>query len=218
MGQLLDNTQVSGDVGTGVNSPLADPDPDEDADEFASPTKARRQGDFNGPQSKSRKKPLPATYEPGTWPVPPLSPRCKPRGSCFSVSSNIHTDKRTSAWLKLKKDYVDGVGDSLDLVPLGAWHGMGRKAAWWSPILLGVWDGQRGKFVAMCKCMSGMSLPVFYFLRSPAVHLPTHHTLRDVRALIQSLVIKVSPMHFTKRSTSGTPLEVRRVRPPRNGM
>ena len=69
-----------------------------------------------------------------------------------------HTDKRTSAWLKLKKDYVDGVGDSLDLVPLGAWHGMGRKAAWWSPVLLGVWDGQREKFVAICKCMSGVSL------------------------------------------------------------
>ena len=37
-------------------------------------------------------------------------------------------DKRTSAWLKLKKDYVIGLGDSLDLVPVGAWHGNGRKA------------------------------------------------------------------------------------------
>ena len=34
---------------------------------------------------------------------------------------------------------------------------MGRKAAWWSPILLGVWDAQRDKFVALCKCMSGVS-------------------------------------------------------------
>ena len=37
-------------------------------------------------------------------------------------------DKRTMAWLKLKKDYVTGLGDSLDLVPIGAWHGNGRKA------------------------------------------------------------------------------------------
>lgn len=79
-------------------------------------------------KDKSRRKALPATYEP---------------------------DKRTAAWLKLKKDYVDGLGDSLDLVPIGAWHGNGRKVEWWSPILLGLWDPDLGKFVAVCKCMSG---------------------------------------------------------------
>ena len=45
--------------------------------------------------------------------------------------SHMHpydADKRTMAWLKLKKDYVTGLGDSLDLVPIGAWHGNGRKA------------------------------------------------------------------------------------------
>lgn len=78
----------------------------------------------------SRKKPLPATYEP---------------------------DKRTSAWLKLKKDYVMGIGDSLDLIPVGAWHGNGRKAQWWSPVLLALRDPDSGRLVAMCKCMSGFS-------------------------------------------------------------
>ncbi|KAH6914299.1 DNA ligase [Coprinopsis sp. MPI-PUGE-AT-0042] len=78
----------------------------------------------------SRKARLPATYEP---------------------------DKRTSAWLKLKKDYVEGIGDSLDLVPIGGWFGNGRKAGWWSPILLGLWDPSLGKVVAMCKCMSGFT-------------------------------------------------------------
>ena len=67
------------------------------------------------------------------------------------------SDKRTSAWLKLKKDYVTGLGDSLDLVPVGAWHGNGRKAQWWSPILLAVWDPDAEKLVAVCKCMSGES-------------------------------------------------------------
>ncbi|EED78152.1 predicted protein, partial [Postia placenta Mad-698-R] len=67
----------------------------------------------------------------------------------------ILPDKRTSAWLKLKKDYVTGLGDSLDLVPIGAWHGNGRKARWWSPILLAVRDPDTGKLVAVCKCMSG---------------------------------------------------------------
>ncbi|KLO14606.1 ATP-dependent DNA ligase [Schizopora paradoxa] len=79
-------------------------------------------------KSKPRRKPLPATYEP---------------------------DKRTMAWLKLKKDYVLGLGDSLDLVPIGAWHGNGRKAAWWSPILLALWDENAGQLIGVCKCMSG---------------------------------------------------------------
>ena len=69
-----------------------------------------------------------------------------------------YSDKRTSAWLKLKKDYVAGLGDSLDLVPIGAWHGNGRKAQWWSPVLLAVWDPAEEKLVAVCKCMSGMML------------------------------------------------------------
>ncbi|KAF8737403.1 hypothetical protein AX14_012902 [Amanita brunnescens Koide BX004] len=81
-------------------------------------------------KNKSRRKPLPATYEP---------------------------DKRTTSWLKLKKDYVAGVGDTLDLIPIGAWHGNGRKAQWWSPMLLALWDPDRGQPVAVCKCMSGFT-------------------------------------------------------------
>ena len=30
--------------------------------------------------------------------------------------------------MKLKRDYIEGIGDTLDLVPIGAWHGNGRKA------------------------------------------------------------------------------------------
>jgi len=64
---------------------------------------------------------------------------------------------RTSAWLKLKKDYVTGLGDTLDVVPIGAWHGNGRKAQWWSPVLLAIRDTSSDRLVAICKCMSGFS-------------------------------------------------------------
>jgi DNA ligase-1 len=88
-------------------------------------------------KKKARRKPLPATYEP---------------------------DKRTAAWIKLKKDYVTGIGDTLDLIPIGAWHGSGRKVQWWSPILLALWDPDTGRPVAVSKCMSG----TFYlFLSKP---------------------------------------------------
>ncbi|GLB37636.1 putative DNA ligase [Lyophyllum shimeji] len=98
---------------------------------------------FGDKAAKSRRKGLPATYEP---------------------------DKRTSAWLKLKKDYVTGLGDTLDLIPIGAWHGNGRKAQWWSPILLGLWQPESGRIVAVCKCMSGFT-DVFYKALSERYHL-----------------------------------------------
>lgn len=42
--------------------------------------------------------------------------------------------------------------------PIGAWHGNGRKAQWWSPVLLALRDTDTGRLVAVCKCMSGQAL------------------------------------------------------------
>ena len=56
---------------------------------------------------------------------------------------------------QVKKDYLDDLGDSLDLVPIGAWHGQGRKASWWSPFLLAVYDEEAGGFTGgMVACHS----------------------------------------------------------------
>ena len=33
-------------------------------------------------------------------------------------------------WLTVKKDYCEELRDSLDLVPIGAWRGNGRKAGY----------------------------------------------------------------------------------------
>src|SRR5271167_4007835 len=68
----------------------------------------------------------------------------------------LEPDKRTLGWCKVKKDYADG-SDSMDLVPIGAWHGNGRKAGWWSPILLAVRNEEEGTLQAVCKCMTGFT-------------------------------------------------------------
>lgn len=34
---------------------------------------------------------------------------------------------------------------------------MGRKAKWWSPILLAVYDSSTGTYQAVCKCISGFT-------------------------------------------------------------
>jgi ATP-dependent DNA ligase len=45
----------------------------------------------------------------------------------------------------------------MDLVPIGAWYGNGRKAGWWSPILLALRNEEDGTLQAVCKCISGFT-------------------------------------------------------------
>lgn len=80
-------------------------------------------------KTKSRRKPLLATYEP---------------------------DKRLDSWLKVKKDYSSSF-DTLDLIPVAGWHGQGRKAKWWSPILLACRNEETGSLEVVCKCISGFT-------------------------------------------------------------
>jgi DNA ligase-1 len=67
--------------------------------------------------------------------------------------------QRSSSWVKLKKDYVDGMGDSFDLVPIGGWTGQGRKGKWVSPWLLACWNplSDPPALQSVCRVMSGFT-------------------------------------------------------------
>ena len=77
----------------------------------------------------------------------------------LSPLSTYEPDIRTDTWCKLKRDYVAGlsVGDSLDVVPIGGWWGNGRKAGWYSPVLLAVYNPDSECLESFCKCMSGFT-------------------------------------------------------------
>ncbi|KXH67595.1 DNA ligase I [Colletotrichum salicis] len=97
-----------------------------------SKSKSRSKGakdEEGAPKKKGRRKPLLATYEP---------------------------DKRLDSWLKVKKDY-NASFETLDMIPVAAWHGSGRKSKWWSPILMAVRNEDSGALEGVCKCMSGFT-------------------------------------------------------------
>ncbi|KAL1973942.1 hypothetical protein VTN31DRAFT_5502 [Thermomyces dupontii] len=73
-----------------------------------------------------------------------------------ALLSTYEPDKRLESWLKVKKDY-SASSDTIDLIPIAGWHGQGRKAKWWSPILLAVRNPETGMLEAVTKCMSGFT-------------------------------------------------------------
>jgi ATP-dependent DNA ligase I len=77
---------------------------------------------------------------------------------------------RSKNWLKVKRDYIGRFADTIDVVPIGAWYGNGRKAqkSFLSPVLLAVYDDQEDVFRSICRCMSFTdtmyeSMREFYF-------------------------------------------------------
>ncbi|KAK2738940.1 hypothetical protein FQN57_006734 [Myotisia sp. PD_48] len=100
---------------------------------------------------------FPATPNEEEEPQAQLNVNRKQRGgNKRPLLSTYEPDKRLESWLKVKKDY-NATSDTLDLIPIAAWHGQGRKAKWWSPILLAVRNPETGSLEAITKCMSGFT-------------------------------------------------------------
>ncbi|XXG80494.1 hypothetical protein AAC387_Pa09g1344 [Persea americana] len=75
----------------------------------------------------------------------------------LDCAADYAASKRTYTWLKVKRDYLEGLNDSLDLVPIDGWHGNGRKAGWFSPFLLACFNPDTEEFRSVCRVMSGFS-------------------------------------------------------------
>ena len=81
---------------------------------------------------------------------------------------------RGSNWLKLKREYQNELGDSLDLVVVGAFFGKGRRTGKYGTLLLASYNDEEDVFPSICKVGTGFtdeSLDQLYQILSPKVTL-----------------------------------------------
>ena len=90
------------------------------------------------------------------------------------LDSTYRAGIRGSNWLKLKREYQNELGDSLDLVVVGAFFGKGRRTGKYGTLLLATYNDDEDIFPSICKVGTGFtdeSLDQLYQILSPKVTL-----------------------------------------------
>ncbi len=90
------------------------------------------------------------------------------------LNSTYRAGIRGSNWLKLKREYQNELGDSLDLVVIGAFFGKGRRTGKYGTLLLATYNDDEDVFPSICKVGTGFtdeSLDQLYQILSSKVTL-----------------------------------------------
>jgi len=130
------------------------------------------------------------------------------------LNSIYKAGTRGNNWLKLKREYQNELGDSLDLVVIGAFFGKGRRTGKYGTLLLATYNDEEDVFPSICKVGTGFTddnLDQLYQILSPKVTLKKNpRIVSEMEADVwfePELVIEVvaseitqSPIHKTALS------------------
>ena len=90
------------------------------------------------------------------------------------LDASYRAGARGSNWLKLKREYRNELGDSLDLVVIGAFFGRGRRTGRYGALLLATYDDKTDTYPSICKVGTGFTdenLDQFYQILSDKITL-----------------------------------------------
>jgi len=126
------------------------------------------------------------------------SDECTAASTKSSGLGYYESGTRSHEWLKVKRDYIGDseFSDTIDVVPIGAWYGNGRKAqaGFLSPVLLAVYDEDDGVFCSISRCMSFSDemysgMKGFYFEGKPYGETSSARKKSDVASIDENFSV-----------------------------
>ncbi len=75
----------------------------------------------------------------------------------LDTNSTYEPAKRSYKWLKVKKDYINEIGDSLDLVIIGVNYGSGKRTGMYGGFMVACYDPDYDVYEACCLVGTGFS-------------------------------------------------------------